>query len=176
MTTDRTGIADLSPGLGHTSSKVDGLDFVAMRVFDAPRELVFRAFTDCRYLSQWWGPAGWTLPVCEIDFRPGGTWFYGMQGPNGELSHGKMHYTEIVEPERIVCTDVFAQRDGSPIPGMPEIVFVITFSEQGGKTTLSSRATFASAADIETVLAMGMVEGLTQTWDRLEAFLAESPA
>ena len=176
MTTDRIDTPDLVPGLGRMSTSVDGLDFVAMRVFDAPRGLVFRAFTDCRYLRQWWGPAGWSLPVCEMDFRPGGTWFYGMQGPAGELSHGVMTYTEIVEPERIVASDVFADRDGNPIAGMPQTVLIFTFSEQGGKTTLSSRSTFASAEDVETVLAMGMIEGLTQTWDRLEAFLAESPA
>ena len=176
MTTDRTDTTDLLPGLGRMSTKVDGLDFVAMRVFDAPRDLVFRAFTDCRYLSQWWGPAGWTLPVCEMDFRPGGTWFYGMQSPEGELSHGAMRYEEIVEPERIAGTDLFVDGDGHPVPDMPETRIVFTFSEQGGKTTLSSRSTFATAKDVETVLGMGMVEGLTQTWDRLEALLAAPPA
>jgi uncharacterized protein YndB with AHSA1/START domain len=172
MTTDTT----TDPLPGRLSTVVDGLDFVATRVFDAPRDLVFRAFTECRFLSQWWGPAGWTLPVCEMDFRPGGTWFYGMQGPNGELSHGAMRYIEIAEPERIVASDVFADRDGNAIPGMPETVLVFTFSELGGRTTLSSRSTFASAEDVDIALGVGMVEGLTQTWDRLEAFLAASPA
>jgi uncharacterized protein YndB with AHSA1/START domain len=176
MTTGRTTDSDLLPGVGHMSTKIDGLDFVAMRAFDALRELVFRAFTDCRYLSRWWGPAGWTLPVCQMDFRPGGSWFYGMLGPNGELSHGKTTYSEIVEPERIAGTDEFVDADGNPIPDMPATVLVFTFSERDGKTTLSSRATFASAEDVETVVAMGMVEGLTQTWDRLEALLAGSAA
>jgi uncharacterized protein YndB with AHSA1/START domain len=99
-----------------------------------------------------------------------------MQGPKGEFGYGKVEYSEIVEPERIVCTDVFADADGNTIPDMPETRIVYTFTEEGGRTTLSSRSTFASAKDVETVVAMGMVEGLTETWDRLEALLAASPA
>lgn len=157
---------------GATTTSIEDLDFVASRVFDAPRELVFQAFGDCRHLTQWFGPAGWTLPVCEMDFRTGGTWFYCMQSPDGELACGTATYHEIVEPERIVYTNAFAGRDRKQIPDMPEMLVTITFAEANGGTTLTSTTHFASAKDLEFTAGMGMVEGLIETWDRLEAYLA----
>ena len=147
-------------------------EFVMERVFDAPRELVWQAWTEPEHLAQWWGPKGWTLPVCKLDFRPGGIWHYCMRGPEGEESWGKAIYREIVEPERIVYLDTFADEAGNPVEGMPEMVITVTFSEHDGKTKLTAQAQFASAADLERTLAMGMVEGLTETWDRLEEYLA----
>ena len=148
-------------------------EFVMERVFDAPRELVWQAWTKPEHLVHWWGPKGWTLPVCKVDFRPGGVWHYCMRGPEGEESWGKAIYREIVEPERIVYLDTFSNEAGNPVEGMPEIIITVTFEDLDGKTKLATHAQFASAADLESVLAMGMVEGLTQTWDRLEAYLAQ---
>ncbi|MEW5961165.1 MAG: SRPBCC domain-containing protein [Chloroflexota bacterium] len=144
------------------------------RVFDAPRELVWQAWTKPEHLAHWWGPKGWTLPVCQIDFRPGGVWHYCMRGPAGEESWGKAVYREIVEPERIVFLDAFADAAGNSVEGMPEMLIMVIFAEHNGQTKLTSRAQFASAADLESVLAMGMAEGLTETWDRLEAYLAQA--
>jgi uncharacterized protein YndB with AHSA1/START domain len=149
-------------------------EFVMERLFDAPRELVWQAWTKPEHLVHWWGPKGWTLPVCKIDFRPGGIWHYCMRGPAGEESWGKAVYREIVEPERIVYLDTFADEEGNPVEGMPEMVITVTFEALEGKTKVTAHAQFASAADLESVLAMGMVEGLTQTWDRLEAYLAQA--
>jgi uncharacterized protein YndB with AHSA1/START domain len=170
MTTD-AGITDTNGG-GRMSTQIEGLDFIASRVFDAPRELVFQAFSDCRHLVHWWGPTGWTLPVCDIDFRTGGTWRYCMRGPDGQPSCGKATYREIVEPERIVYTDEFTDQDGNVTPETPEMLVTVTFSEENGKTTLTNRARFASAKDLEFVIGIGMVDGLTETWDRLAAYLA----
>lgn len=147
---------------------------VVSRVFDAPRTLVFKAFTTPEHLTRWWGPKGWTLPVCTVDFRPGGVWHYCMRGPTGEESWGRAIYREIVEPERIVYTDRFVDADGTPVEGMPEITVRLTFEEYDGTTTLTCRAQFATAADFEAILAMGMVQGLTETWDRLEEYLAKA--
>lgn len=149
-------------------------EFVMERVFNAPRELVFTAFSACEHVVHWWGPTGWTLPVCQMDFRPGGVWFYCMRGPGGEDACGKATYHEIVKPERIVYTDAFADVDGNVLSEMPEMVITLTFTEQAGKTRLTSRTEFASVADKEATLAMGMVEGFTETLDRLEAYLAKS--
>jgi uncharacterized protein YndB with AHSA1/START domain len=143
------------------------------RVFDAPRALVFQMWSEPRHLKQWWGPSGWTLPVCEIDFRPGGTWFYGMKGPDGMESWGRATYREIVEPERIVYVDAFADAQGNVLAGMPLMVNRIEFLEQDGKTKIRSMTEFASEAELEQTLAMGMVEGLTETWDRLEQYLTQ---
>src|SRR3982750_3642882 len=83
------------------------------REFAAPRALVFKAWTDPRALEHWFGPAGWTLPVCEVDLRPGGVWRYCMRGPKGEESWGRATYREIVEPERLVYTDSFSDAAGN---------------------------------------------------------------
>jgi uncharacterized protein YndB with AHSA1/START domain len=148
-------------------------EFVMERIFNAPRELVFQTFSECKHLVHWWGPSGWTLPVCEMDFRPGGVWFYCMRGPGGEDSCGKATYREIVALERIVYTDAFADADGNVLAEMPEMVITVIFTEQENKTRLTSRTEFASVADKEATLGMGMVEGFNQTLDRLEAHLAQ---
>ena len=144
------------------------------RVFDAPRELVFKVWSECKHLAQWWGPKAWTLPVCEIDFRPGGTWLYCMRGPEGEESWGKAVYREIVMPERIVYVDAFADADGNVVEGMPQMLITVEFTELNGKTKITSRTEFASVAELEATLAMGVVEGATETWDRLEEYLAKA--
>ena len=149
-----------------------GRELVMERVFDAPREVVFMAWTTCEHLMRWWGPRGWTLPVCTMEFRPGGIWRYGMRGPAGETSWGKAVYREIIEPERIVYTDVFADEDGNPVAGMPEMLITVEFADQDGKTKLTSRTLFASVADLESTLEMGVVQGMTETLDRLEEYLA----
>jgi len=152
--------------------RIDGLEVVATRTFDAPRNLVFKAWTECDRLVHWWGPKDWTLPVCEMDFRVGGSWFYCMAGPTGEQSCGRSTYEDIVVPERIVYRDAFAERDGSIIEGMPEMRIEVDFAETARRTTITSRTLFASAKDLEASIAIGMESGLTETWDRLVAYLA----
>jgi uncharacterized protein YndB with AHSA1/START domain len=147
-------------------------EYVLERVFEAPRPLVWQAWTQPEHLQQWWGPQHWTLPVCNIDLRPGGVWHYCMRGPNGEESWGKAIYREIVEPERLVYVDAFSDAEGNIAEGMPEMVITVEFVDLGDKTRVISRTEFASAADLQAVLEMGMEEGIKQTWDRLEAYLA----
>lgn len=161
----------LAPGRMWT--RVDGLDFVAIRVFEAPKDLTFRAWSSCEHVSRWWGPTGWTLPVCEMDFRPGGQWFYGMRGPNGEESYGLATYERIIEPSLITYTDAFTDADRNVDQTLPLMPITVQFTESNGRTTLTSRTRFATAEDLEKVVATGIVDGLTQTWDRLEAHLAE---
>jgi uncharacterized protein YndB with AHSA1/START domain len=157
---------------GTMTTRTEELDFVATRTFAVPRAILFKAFSECQSLTHWWGPAGWTLPVCEMDFREGGTWFYCMRSPEGEDACGTTTYHEIVEPVRIVYSDAFADRDGNVTAGMPKMQVTILFTEVDGRTQLESRTRFASAADLQTVAEMGMSEGLRETWDRLEEYLA----
>ena len=147
-------------------------DLVMSRVFDAPRGIVFKAFSTTEALEQWWGPKGWTLPVSNLDFRPGGTWHYCMRGPSGEESWGLSTYSEIVEGERIVYTDAFSNAEGAVAEGMPQMQVTIEFADEGGRTRVTSTTEFASAEELKQVLDMGVVEGATQTWDRLEQYLA----
>jgi uncharacterized protein YndB with AHSA1/START domain len=147
-------------------------DLVMTRVFDAPRDVVFRAFSTSEALARWWGPKGWTLAVSNLEFRSGGTWHYCMRGPNGEESWGLSRYSEIVDGERIVYTDAFSNAEGKVAEGMPQMQITVEFADEDGETRVTSRTEFASAAELQQVLDMGVVQGATETWDRLAAYLA----
>ncbi|MGO4272627.1 SRPBCC domain-containing protein [Paenibacillus sp. TAF58] len=159
-------------------SKVEGQELILERVFNAPRELVFKAFSEAEHLKHWWGPRGWTLTVCNVDFRPGGIWHYCMKciDPNhgdfyGYESWGKAIYGEIVEAEKIVYVDYFSDAEGNETQGMPSSQVSMTFVEHEGKTKLISRAIYESAEALKTVMEMGMEQGITETWDRLSEHL-----
>ncbi|KPV58890.1 ATPase [Paenibacillus sp. A3] len=158
--------------------KAEGQELILERVFNAPRELVFKAFSQAEHLKHWWGPRGWTLTVCNVDFRPGGIWHYCMkcidknQGDfYGFESWGKAVYQEIVEAEKIVYTDYFSDAEGNEAEGMPAPLITLTFIEFEGKTKLVNRGQYPSAEALKTVLDMGMEQGITETWDRLEEHL-----
>ena len=151
---------------------------VLERVFRAPRSLVFSAYSDPEHLKHWWGPEGWELPVCTVDFRVGGIWHYCMKCVDeqqekffGMESWGKAIYREIVEPERIGYTDFFSDADGNTNDEMPSTNATITLVEEGTNTRLVMRAEYVDAASLQAVLDMGMLEGIRQTWDRLDVLL-----
>jgi uncharacterized protein YndB with AHSA1/START domain len=159
-------------------SKIEGQELILERVFDAPRELVFKALSEAEHLKHWWGPRGWTLTICNVDFRPGGVWHYCMKCIDenqrdfyGYESWGKAIYREIVESEKIVYVDYFSDADGNEAEGMPSSQITMTFLEHEGKTKLVSRAQYASPEALKTVLDMGMEQGITETWDRLAEHL-----
>jgi uncharacterized protein YndB with AHSA1/START domain len=170
----------MSTGRTAMSTSADGREITIERTFDAPRERVFAAFSDRAALTRWWGPTGWTLSVCEVDFRPGGSWFYCMagEGPDGAAIEacGRADYLEIASPERIVMEDAFANRDGSVNEALPRTHSTFLFLDAGGRTTLHNVSRYDSAEALQEVLAMGMAEGITQTFDRLEELLAEGAA
>ncbi|MEC0168284.1 SRPBCC domain-containing protein [Paenibacillus graminis] len=159
-------------------SRVEGQELVLERVFDAPRELVFKVFSEAEHLKQWWGPRGWIVPVCTVDFRPGGIWHYCMKCVDekqgdfyGMESWGKAVYHEIVDGEKVVYTDYFSDAEGNEAEGMPSTLVTMLFEEYDGKTKLVSRSAYDSAEALKTVLDMGMEQGITETWDRLEEHL-----
>lgn len=159
-------------------TRVEGQELILEREFHAPRELVFQAFSEAEHLKMWWGPRGWTLTVCSVDFRPGGVWHYCMKGIDESLgdffgveSWGKAVYREIVKPEKIVYTDYFSDAEGHEAEGMPASEIAMLFNEHEGKTRLVSRARFATAEELQNVLNMGMEQGISETWDRLEEYL-----
>ena len=146
-------------------------EVVFTRVFDAPRELVFKAWTDPRHVQVWWGPHGFTNPVCELDVRPGGAIRIDMRGPDGTVYPMTGVYREVVEPERIVFTSSALGPDGNPLF---EVLNTITFTERGGKTTLTARARVLQATAAAAPHLRGMNEGWSQMLERLQAFLADA--
>ncbi|MEC0182987.1 SRPBCC domain-containing protein [Paenibacillus peoriae] len=151
---------------------------VLERVFDAPRDLVFRMFKEPEHLKRWWGPKGWEVPVCNIDFRPGGIWHYCMKCVDqnqgqfyGMESWGKGIYKEIVEPEKIIYTDYFSDAEGNLNESMPSSLITMEFIDLGSKTKLVNRSEYMSAEALKTVMDMGMLQGITETWNRLGEFL-----
>ena len=138
------------------------------RVYDAPRELVFQAFTDPKHLSRWWGPRGFTTTTHSMDMRPDGEWRYTMHGPDGTDYPNFSVYEEITPPERLVYTHSATHR-GEP----GEFRVVVTLVDLGGKTELTMHSTFATAEQLEHVVKRyGAVEGGKQTLDRLAEFLS----
>ena len=145
----------------------EGHELVLTSVFDAPLELVFKAWTDPKRVAQWWGPHRFTNPVCELDPRPGGAIRIHMRGPDGTVYPMTGVYQEVVEPERIVFTSAALDAAGKP---MFELLTTVT--EQGGKTKQILRArVIKSTAQAAPYLA-GMEAGWTQSLERLTAYLA----
>ena len=141
------------------------------RAFPAPRERVWRMWTQAQHLTHWWGPEGWTLPVCEMDFRVGGRWFYCMQGPDMR-SCGLATYHEIDDFARIVYSDAFADADGNVLDEMPAGRTTLTFREDEGATTIRGITRYPRQEQRDQVLEMGVKEGLDQTLNRLDAYLS----
>jgi uncharacterized protein YndB with AHSA1/START domain len=144
------------------------------RTFNAPREKVFKAWSSSEALKQWWGPRTFPTTYSDLDFREGGHWHYCMTGPDGTQAWGKMVYDEISEPGRIVYTDHFSDKDGNFNTDLPTMKITVEFEElESGKTRLKSYSKFASPADLQKVLDMGMEQGLDETYDKLDEYLAK---
>ena len=138
------------------------------RLFDAPRRLVFEAMTRPEHVPQWWGRLGegYSVPVCEIDLRPGGLWRFVNRHPKGEAAfHGE--YREVTPPSRVVFTEIFEQ--------FPDTVSVVTaeFTEESGKTRLTVTVRYPSREVRDMVIASGMARGAGISYDRLEDLVAE---
>jgi uncharacterized protein YndB with AHSA1/START domain len=140
-------------------------EIVTTRVVDVPREQVFEAWTDPKHVAQWWGPNGFTNTIQEMDVRPGGVWRLVMHGPDGIDYKNKSIFDEIVKPERLVYSHVSG----------PVFRMTVTFDEQDGKTTVTMRMRFETAAERDkAVKVFEAVEGAKQTLARLEQHMAQT--
>jgi uncharacterized protein YndB with AHSA1/START domain len=138
------------------------------RVFNAPREAVFKAWTDPKELAKWWGPKGFTNPVCEIDLKPGGALHIVMRAPDGGEYPMKGVFREIVPPSRLVFTNNAVDKDGHPII---EGLTTVTFAEEGGKTKLTLQTRGVAMVDYAAAYLQGMEAGWTQSLEKLEALV-----
>ncbi len=143
-----------------------------VRSFAAERDSVWAMWTQAEHLRNWWGPQGFTTPVCKVDFRPGGTWFYCMQDPAGQRYCGKMIYQEIEAPLRFSARDIFTDEDGVPTANMPEADSKFEFTEVAGETILTTSSRYRTREARDQIIDMGVEAGLSQTLDRLDAYLA----
>ena len=150
-----------------TDESTTGRELVMTRDFDAPRELVFKAFTDPKHLGKWWGPRGFSTTIHEMDARPGGMWRFMMHGPDGTDYPNRITYLEVVPPERLLYDH---GTDDEP----KQFRVTVTFVEQGGKTRLTMRSLFPSVEACERVKGFGAVELGQQTLEKLAEHLAKS--
>jgi uncharacterized protein YndB with AHSA1/START domain len=153
----------------------DKKTLVIERNFSAPRSKVWAAWTTPELFAKWWGPKCWETTVKHMDFREGGYLHYGMtcQEPEdkewfGKTSWGKSTYHNIDAENGFDYTDYFCDENGNVAPGMPAIDISLQFVEEDGFTRVVSTSVFAKPEDLEKVIAMGMEDGIRQTWDRLD--------
>jgi uncharacterized protein YndB with AHSA1/START domain len=136
------------------------------RVVDAPRALVFEAHTSPEHVPNWMtGPQGWTMPVCEIDLRPGGAWHFVWRGEDGSEMEMRGEYREIEAPARIVNTESWG-------PDWPETLNTLVLDEENGRTTITSTVLYASKEARDAALGTGMKTGWSASYDRLDEYLA----
>lgn len=146
-------------------------ELILTRLIDAPREKLFRAWTEPELLKRWFTPRPWTTPVVETDVRPGGSSYILMRGPDGNEFPNRGVYLEVVRNERIVFTDAYtAAWEPS---GKPFMTGIITFEDAGGKTRYTARVRHWSEADREAHEKMGFHEGWGKATDQLEALVAK---
>jgi uncharacterized protein YndB with AHSA1/START domain len=140
-------------------------EIVVSRVFDAPRRLVWDAFTSPEHLPQWMlGPDGWTMPVCESDLRPGGSYRYGWRNAEGAAMEFTGVHKEVEPPERLVSTESWGG-------DWPETINTLELTEEDGKTRMTQTILYASKDARDSALATGMKEGMQKSFDRLAAHL-----
>jgi len=145
----------------------DPRSIIAVREFDAPRELVFAVWSDPQHLAQWWGPNGFTTTTSAFDARPGGVWRFVMHGPDGRDYQNRITYDEIVKPERLVYSHGGGE-DVEPV----RFKVTVTFDAIGGRTRLTMRMLFPSAAErARAIKEYGADKGLVQTLTRLAEHL-----
>ena len=159
-------------------------EFVISRVFDAPRDKVWKAWTEAERLKQWWGPKGFTVSHCTVDLRPGGVMHYCLRSPDGQDMWGKFVYREIVKPEKLVFVVSFSDEKGGitrhPMsPDWPrEMLSTVTFAVQQGGTLITVRWIPTNATELERKTFVdgrdGMKQGWGGTFDQFAAYLAKT--
>jgi uncharacterized protein YndB with AHSA1/START domain len=152
-----------------TAAETRKPDLLLTRVFDAPRELVWKGWTDPKHLMQWFGPDGFTNPVCEVDLRPGGEWRHVMRGPDGTDYPMFIIFREVVIPDRLVFLSYVPDRENP----LFEILNIVTFTEQDGKTKFTLEARILKSTPEAAPMLAGMEVGWSQSLEHLAALLTK---
>jgi uncharacterized protein YndB with AHSA1/START domain len=152
---------------GAAASEAENRELILTRIIDAPREKVFRAWTEPELLKQWFAPKPWTTPVAELDVRPGGANLIVMRSPEGQDFPNRGVYLEVVKNERLVFTDAYT-KDWQP-SAKPFMTVVVTLENVGGKTRYTASVRHWSVSDRDTHEKMGFHAGWGQCAEQLEA-------
>ena len=173
----------MTENLNASSNDAKSEDFILTRSFDAPRDLLWKVWTQPEHLSQWFSPKGFTVIAAKMDFRPGGIYHYGLRSSDGTAMWGKWEFREIVAPERIVLIQCFSDEHGGLTrPPFAEdwpqhILSTMTFSERGTRTTFTLRWAPYKAAEVERNTfdagRASMEQGWGGTLEQLTAYLAK---
>ena len=147
----------------------DRPEIIMTRTFHAPRDLVFKAHSSCEHVSRWWGPRRHAFASCDMDFVEGGAWRYVLRDADGTEYPFKGEFREIQAPERLTWTFIY---DVEPFNQQDGVVETILFREEDGETTLTVTSFCPSFEVRDAILSSGMSEGLAETWDRLEEYVA----
>lgn len=147
---------------------------ILTQTFEAPVELLFEVWSDCKHLKHWWGPKNWPMDECEIDFQEGGHWRYCLRGPNKEdESWGMAIYHEIKKPVRIVYKDHFTDAGGKILENLPKLIIKVDFVGQNGQTNQIITVDFDSNEERDKIVEMGMTEGMSSSMERLDVYLGK---
>ena len=168
----------------HDSNAAASSEFVITRTFDAPRDLVWKLWTEEAHLKHWWGPKGFTIVSVKVDLRPGGVTHYGMRAPDGTETWGRFVYREIVAPERLVFIVSFSD-SASGVMRHPwsatwplQTLSTVTFEDQGGKTQVTVRWIAYEATELERKTfedgMQGMQQGWSATFEQFSDYLAKA--
>lgn len=155
------------------SSKIEGLELIMERSFNASKELVFSMFVEPDHIKRWWGPNGWETTVYKMEVEPGGVWHYCMRSPEGQEAWGKSTYREIDPPNRLVYVDAFSDEQGNEVTDMPIMLIATDFVEEGPMCKVISATKFDSQEELQKVIEMQAIDGMAETYDRLEKYLLE---
>jgi uncharacterized protein YndB with AHSA1/START domain len=152
------------------TGNVSDRELVITRLINAPRELVWKVWTDPEHVAQWWGPTGFTNTVHEMNVKPAGVWRLTMHGPDGRDYPNKIVFIEVVKPERLVY-----RHSGDEETEPVNFHVTVSFEKQGNKTLLTMKSAFESAAELGRVdKEYGAREGMKQHIDRLEEYVAKT--
>ena len=152
-----------------TLTKPSDLELVFTRIFDAPRDLVFKAWTEPEHVVKWWGPNGFSTTSLEMNVKPGGTWRLVMHGPDGTDYKNRIVYMEVVKPERLVYRHVGEEGEGEE---QVQMHVVVTFEAIGKQTKVSMQMVFGSAEERTRVIEKyGADKGAVETLQRLADYL-----
>lgn len=143
-----------------------------VREFDAPVELVWKAWTEKELLDQWWAPKPWKANTQSLDLRAGGTWRYYMEGPDGSRHYCRADYETIVPNKSYSGLDAFCDEKGTINTDFPRMHWLVQFHQSGNGTKVEVEITFPSEADMEKIIEMGFQEGFAAAHTNLDELLA----